>query len=35
MSKHLSTPFRFDYVGSFPRPAALKEARQELSLIHI
>ena len=31
MSKHLSTPFRFDYVGSFLRPAALKEARQEFS----
>ena len=31
MSKHLSTPFRFDYVGSFLRPAALKEARQEFA----
>ena len=31
MSKHFSTPFRFDYVGSFLRPAALKEARQEFS----
>ena len=31
MSKHLFTPFRFDYVGSFLRPAALKEARQEFS----
>ena len=29
MSKHLSTPFRFDYVGSFLRPARLKEARQK------
>lgn len=31
MSKHLSTPFRFDYVGSFLRPARLKEARQKFS----
>lgn len=31
MSKHLSTPFRFDYVGSFLRPARLKEARQNFS----
>ena len=31
MSKHLSTPFRFDYVGSFLRPAKLKEARQKFS----
>ena len=28
MSK-LQTPFRYDYVGSFLRPAALKEARQK------
>lgn len=31
MSKHLSTPFRFDYVGSFLRPARLKEARQKFA----
>ena len=31
MSKHLSTPFRFDYVGSFLRPAKLKEARQQFA----
>ncbi len=31
MSKHLSTPFHFDYVGSFLRPAKLKEARQQFA----
>jgi 5-methyltetrahydropteroyltriglutamate--homocysteine methyltransferase len=31
MSKNLSTPFRFDYVGSFLRPAKLKEARQQFA----
>ena len=31
MSKHLSTPFRFGYVGSFLRPARLKEARQKFA----
>ena len=28
-------PFRADIVGSFLRPDSIKQARQQLSLIHI
>ena len=30
-SKRTQSPFRFDIVGSFLRPAKLKQARQQLS----
>ena len=30
MSNELKTPFRYDYVGSFLRPQALKEAKAQL-----
>ena len=28
MSKNISTPFRYDFVGSFLRPTELKDARR-------
>ena len=28
MSKNISTPFRYDFVGSFLRPEELKDARR-------